>query len=353
VGRAAGNCVEDPPELRLATAARTRRRAAANAWARYSLRVEPNELDVDHFRERLDAGRRAQAAGDAERASALLREALSLSRGRPLADFAFDSFAAEEIRRLGELQLGAVIEWVDAELALGRHDDLIGELEALVAEHPLQERLRGQLMIALYRSGRQAEALQVYQDARRTLVEELGIEPGDALRRLEQSILAHDPAIELRTRPPTHPSPVSSPLTRRRSRAVLRDQRVFGALVGAAGVVGVAAVVLFFSSGHARSLTVAGNSLAIIDPGSNRVTGQVAVGAMPAALAVGQGSLWAANRVDQTVSRIDPGSRQVIRSIAVGGTPLALAVQKNAVWSSCAGLTAIRSSRGSTHASTS
>ncbi len=137
-----------------------------------------------------------KAAGDPRRASALLREALSLWRGPPLADFAYESFAREEIGRLEELHLSAVIEWIDAELALGHHADLIGELEMLVATHPLQERLRGQLMLALYRSGRQAEALQVYQDARRTLVEELGIEPGEALQRLEHSILTHDPAID-------------------------------------------------------------------------------------------------------------------------------------------------------------
>ena len=123
----------------------------------------------------------------------LLREALGLWRGPPLADFAFDSFAQEEIARLEELRLAAIEERIDADLALGRQADLVAELEALVAHHPLRERLRGQLMLALYRSGRQAEALQVYQDARHVLVEELGLEPGRALQQLEQAILRQDP----------------------------------------------------------------------------------------------------------------------------------------------------------------
>src|SRR5438034_5698842 len=162
----------------------------------YALRVEPGELDLDRFRQRFEEGRRAQAAGDPERAALLLREALALWRGAPLADFTYEPFAREEIGRLEELRLSALVERLDTDLAVGRHIDLIGELETLVAQHPLQERLRGQLMLALYRSDRQAEALQVYQDARRTLAEELGLEPGQSLQRLEQSILTHAAAIE-------------------------------------------------------------------------------------------------------------------------------------------------------------
>ena len=164
----------------------------------YALRVGPEELDVDRFRQRLADGRTAEAAGDAERASSLLHEALAMWRGPPLAEFRYEAFAQHEIGRLEELRLNALIERLDVDLALGRHVDLVGELETLVAQHPLQERLRGQLMLALYRCGRQAEALNVYQDARHTLVEELGIEPGEALQRLEQSILTHDSASNCR-----------------------------------------------------------------------------------------------------------------------------------------------------------
>ena len=120
--------------------------------------------------------------------------------GPPLADFAYDQFALTEIERLDGLRLAALIERIEADLQLGRHAALIAELEALVAEHPLQERLRGQLMLALYRSGRQAEALHVYQATRRALVDELGIEPSRELQQLERQILNQDPELAARGR---------------------------------------------------------------------------------------------------------------------------------------------------------
>jgi hypothetical protein len=131
--------------------------------------------------------------------SARLSEALALWRGPPLADFAFEPFAQPEIRRLEELRSVALEERIAADLELGRHDELVGELEALVREHPLRERLRGQLMLALYRAGRQAEALQAYYDARSVLVEELGVEPGRPLQELFASILRHDHALDSRS----------------------------------------------------------------------------------------------------------------------------------------------------------
>ena len=126
-----------------------------------------------------------------------LRDALSLWRGPALADFAYESFAQAAIARLEEIRLAAVELRIDADLALGRHDELVGELEALVAEHPLRERLRRCLMTALYRSGRQAEALDAYRDARRALVDELGIEPSAALQELERAILRQDPSLDV------------------------------------------------------------------------------------------------------------------------------------------------------------
>src|SRR5919204_342322 len=122
---------------------------------------------------------------------------LDLGRGAPLADFAYEPFAQPAIGRLEELHVAVLERRIEADLALGRHDTLVAELRALVAEHPLRERLRGQLMAALYRAGRQAEALEAYHDARRTLVDELGIEPSPALQQLERSILRQDPALEL------------------------------------------------------------------------------------------------------------------------------------------------------------
>jgi len=159
----------------------------------YMLRLDPDELDVKRFQQL-----REQAdTADPEEAGVLLREATSLWRGAPLADVAYESFAQSEIARLEELRTSAIEERIDADLALGGHAELVGELEALVRDHPLRERLRGQLMLALYRSGRQAEALRVYQDARRALVEELGIEPGKFLRELHQTILRQDPVLEI------------------------------------------------------------------------------------------------------------------------------------------------------------
>ena len=163
----------------------------------YVLRVEPDELDLHRFERLVDEGRSLLARGLAADASERLRDALSLWRGPALADFAYESFAQAAIARLEEIRLAAVELRIDADLALGRHDELVGELEALVAEHPLRERLRRYLMTALYRSGRQAEALDAYQDARRALVDELGIDPSPALQELERAILRQDPSLDV------------------------------------------------------------------------------------------------------------------------------------------------------------
>lgn len=166
----------------------------------YLLRVGHDDVDVCLFERLLDQGREALSAGNARDAAERYRAALALWRGPPLADLVFKPFAQGEIRRLEELRLMALEDRIDAELALGR-TDLVGELEPLVASHPLRERLRGQLMLALYRSGRQAEALEAYRYTHRTLIEELGIEPGKALRELHQRILLQDPALDLARSP--------------------------------------------------------------------------------------------------------------------------------------------------------
>ncbi len=142
------------------------------------------------------SGRRELASGEAERASLTLRDALALWRGPALADLAFEPFAQTEIARLEELRLTALEARIEADLALGRQDSLVAELETLVAAHPYREGLRAQLMLALYRSGRQAEALETYRRARRTFSEELGIEPGPRLQELEGAILRHDSSLE-------------------------------------------------------------------------------------------------------------------------------------------------------------
>jgi DNA-binding SARP family transcriptional activator len=163
----------------------------------YQLQLDPERLDSHRFERLAALGANALAAGRPERAASALEEALSLWAGTPLADLAFEPFAQREAARLEELRLAAVEQLNEAKLALGRHTELVGQLEALIGDHPYRERLRAQLMLALYRCDRQADALQAYQDARRTLVEELGLEPGERLRALEGAILAQDPALAL------------------------------------------------------------------------------------------------------------------------------------------------------------
>src|SRR5919198_3689410 len=193
----------------------------------YRLVVDPATIDLFEFVRLSDEGRSAIAAGNAAGAAEALRTALALWRGAPLADLAWVPFAQAEIVRLEELRAAAFEDRIDADLALGRHHQLVPELELLIGEHPLRERLRGQLMLALYRAGRQADALAAYQRARTTLVEQLGIEPGDALRRLERAILAHDPSLELaapgRVAPRRVPTPVQPLLGRERELATLSD----------------------------------------------------------------------------------------------------------------------------------
>ena len=187
--------------------------------AGYELRVDGDQLDAHRFERLAAQGREELAAGRAAEAAGALEAALALWRGRPLADLAFEAFAQREIARLDELRAAAQEDLVEARLAVGRHADVLGDLERLIGEHPYRERLRGQLMLALYRSDRQADALRAYQDARAALVDGLGIEPGARLRELEQAILAQDPALGVVAAPagaePTEPRPGgSSPCSR-------------------------------------------------------------------------------------------------------------------------------------------
>jgi DNA-binding SARP family transcriptional activator len=166
----------------------------------YSLRIEPDQLDLARFERLVAEARRSESAD--ERAGQL-RQALELWRGPPLGDLVYEPFAKAEIPRLEGLRLAARQDLVDAQLELGRHADVVRELEELVDQHPFDERLRAQLMLAHYRSGRQADALSAYQDARRTLAEELGLEPGVALRDREQAILRQDPSLDLQAALPS------------------------------------------------------------------------------------------------------------------------------------------------------
>jgi DNA-binding SARP family transcriptional activator len=163
----------------------------------YELQLAPEDLDAQRFEAAVDAGKTALGAGRAADARRILHDALELWRGPPLADLTFEECLQGDIARLDELRVGALEARIDADLALGSHGDAIAELERLTAMHPTRERLRAQLMLALYRSGRQADALELYRDTRATLVEELGLEPGRELQELEARILAQDPALDL------------------------------------------------------------------------------------------------------------------------------------------------------------
>jgi DNA-binding SARP family transcriptional activator len=186
----------------------------------YRLRLAPGELDLDRFTTLVSEAVGAEPAI----AAARLREALALWRGPALADLAYESFAQAAIGRMEELRLTALERRLEADLALGRHAELIGELEELIAAEPLRERLRGQLMLALYRCGRQAEALEAYRSTRGALLEGLGIEPSAPLRGLEQAILRQDPELDV----------VRLPTPERSILVAARDERSLDSLVGMA-----------------------------------------------------------------------------------------------------------------------
>jgi DNA-binding SARP family transcriptional activator/class 3 adenylate cyclase len=197
----------------------------------YLIELGPEELDASRAERLVAEGRTVLRKGEPAQAAAILREALSLWRGPPLAELAFESFAQGEIRRLEELRLTALEERIEADFALGRHGEVVGELEALVAQHPLRERLRGQLMLGLYRAGRQAEALATYQAARHALVEDLGIEPSRPLQELEQAILRQDPALDLsEPRPPAPPPPQPAPPPTTAPRTPAEERKIVSVL---------------------------------------------------------------------------------------------------------------------------
>ncbi|MGH3839618.1 MAG: AfsR/SARP family transcriptional regulator, partial [Pseudonocardiaceae bacterium] len=178
--------------------------------AGYLLQVGADAVDAGRFETLLA---RARAANQPAASAALLAEALAIWRGPALSDFADDSFAQPAITRLEEQRLTAVEEHIEARLALGEHGALVGELDALVARHPLRERLRAAHMRALYLAGRQAEALDTYQQLRTRLADELGLDPGPELARLLQAILTHDPALAVRTPPAPRRTNLLAPLS--------------------------------------------------------------------------------------------------------------------------------------------
>jgi len=244
----------------------------------YLLRAPGERIDVGRFECLAGQGRRALAAHAPVRAAEDLREALALWRGAPLADVGDEPFAQAEIARLNELRAGVIEDRIEADLALGRHEDVVGELEALIAAQPLRERPYQHLMLALYRCGRQAEALAVYQSARRVLVDDLGIEPGPGLKRIERAILEQDVSLD-----PPAPRPAllaSAPAVGERppQGAVTRRRRM---LAAAGAVLTVILALLTGGSsgprGSTASLTAGPDTVGVID-GSRDLLSEVVTG---------------------------------------------------------------------------
>jgi DNA-binding SARP family transcriptional activator/streptogramin lyase len=284
----------------------------------YRLPLADEDLDARRF-ERLAAEGRRLLDDDPRRAAQTLREALGLWRGSALADFAYEDFAQHEIARLDELRLGAIEDRIEADLATGRAAELVSELETLVSANPLRERVRGQLMLALYRSGRQAEALETYREGRAVLQAELGLEPGAALRELEQAILNQDPALGP---PPKLPRP--APTSRRRRAAI-------GAFVAAAVAIAVVVAAAIATRDDPAPVVVP-NSLVKIDAETNEIVDVVPVGREPGEVSVVGKYVFVSSQADKTLTRVTSNTSEVRTSGASGADGGLAAAGDRFVW---------------------
>jgi DNA-binding SARP family transcriptional activator len=279
----------------------------------YILRVEPETVDLERFR-------RLVARGD-------FAQALELWRGPALADLAEEEWARREGGMLEELRLNALEERIDVDLAAGQQAELVAELEMLVDEHPYRERFLRQLIVALYRCGRQPDALRTYVRARDELRERFGLEPTRELKELERQILVQDPALD------RLPTPDVEAATPRRGSRFRR-----GALLAVAVVVvlGLAATMLALAreapEPTPEAVALKGNSVVGVDPDMGRVLGEVPLGGRPSGLAVGLGSVWVGNVDDETLLRVDPRTRRIVETIGLGAAPTELAVGSGSVW---------------------
>jgi peptide/nickel transport system substrate-binding protein len=288
----------------------------------YELRVDPAAVDVASFERLVE-----EAGGDREVPNEAAHAALTLWQGAPLADVANEPFAAAEIRRLEELRLRAAELAIDDDLALGREQEALAKLERLIEDDPLRERFYAQRMLALYRAGRQAEALESYSAARRRLVEEAGVEPGSELRDLQARMLQQDPSLERATQPSTPSRRTTIPGA---PGGELGPRR----LVWAAAAIAVLAAVAFgltrlLGSDHLGGLDE--GAVGVVDPDGAEITAQYRLGTAPGAAAEGAGSVWVANPGEGTVSRLHPGDDRV-DTIDVGPSPTALAFGGGSMW---------------------
>ena len=286
----------------------------------YMLDAGPDAIDVARVETLVE-----QARGEPSFDSAsTLSTALALWRGPALEDLADEPFAQVEVGRLEELRLSALEDRIDADLALGKHAALVPELEAVSRSHPYRERLVGQRMLALYRSGRQTEALEVYRDARTRLMDEIGIEPDPELRDLERRILSQDRSLAAPA--PADAADGTSVVSTTRRRVAL-------ALAGVAiaSAVAVIATVLLRDS-HRSSIVAAPNSVAMIDPRQNTVVGVVPLGERPTRIAVHGDDVWVLQPDRGTVSHISRSTNAVLGTVGVGGAPSSLVAGARGVW---------------------
>jgi DNA-binding SARP family transcriptional activator/streptogramin lyase len=293
----------------------------------YVLQIGPGELDRERFERSLADGRRALEDDAPARAAEMLRDGLALWRGPPLADFAYEPFAQAEIARLEELRLSALEQRIEADLALGRHAEVVGELETLVAEHPLREALRGQLMLALYRCGRQAEALATYRSGRQRLVDELGIEPSTSLRELHEAILAQDAALGAPAWRARMPSRVPKRVIAHGPRALIAAG---AALVAAAVAVAAVEIARDDPAPERPAVPLTFSALAAVAP-----SGSVeAATALPGVsrVAVANGLAWVGGDDSRTVSAVSTRTRRLVRTVPTGLFPSDVAAGAGSVW---------------------
>jgi DNA-binding SARP family transcriptional activator/streptogramin lyase len=291
----------------------------------YVLELDDDILDLDRFtRLRADA----RETSDPDRRAALLHDALDLWRDAPLPELRAEPFSTAAVAQLEQLRLAALEERIDADLALGRHAVLVAELEALVAEHPYRERLRAQLMLALYRSGRQADALDAYQAGRRVLQDELGLEPGRELRDLEAAILRQDESLS-----PSPPAPVAAPAEPAPARRLSR-RAVVVAGVGGFAAVAVGAGLTAFRSRESGSREVQPGSVGVVDQETRRIVDEIPVGFGSPLIAAGVGAVWLVDPDGRTLTRIDPetNAHDSPTGIPAAGEPTALAAGAGSVW---------------------
>jgi YVTN family beta-propeller protein len=286
----------------------------------YVLTTLPDAVDALRA-EALLARARDEAPTDA---ASTLSSVLELWRGAVLADLADEPFASIESARLEELRLVALEDRIDAELELGRHRELVPELELLSRSHPYRERTIGQCMLALYRSGRQAEALDAYRAARGKLADDLGLEPGAELRELERKILSQDASLAAPRA--TSRDSTAPPDARRRRRAAIAAACV--AIVAAV----VAMALVLVPDGDRSPIVAVPNSIAFIDPVRNEVGGVVPLDERPTRLAVSGDDVWVLYPDRSAIAHVNQAERRVLGTVGVGGAPSGIVADARGVW---------------------